>query len=81
MPVLLGYTRGEVMIKFEHNMLVLNGIMTKEDVSAINEYSKLVRKQTQEETVKFLEGLLEERSGINLQGAIGLLREYFGTSN
>jgi len=69
------------MIKFEHNMLVLNGIMTKEDVSAINEYSKLVRKQTQEETVKFLEGLLEERSGINLQGAIGLLREYFGTSN
>jgi len=69
------------MIKFEHNMLVLNGIMTKEDVGAINEYSKLVRKQTQEETVKFLEGLLEERSGINLQGAIGLLREYFGTSN
>lgn len=69
------------MIKFEHNMLVLNGIMTGEDVSAINEYSKLVRKQTQEETVKFLEGLLEERSGINLQGAIGLLREYFGTSN
>ena len=69
------------MIKFEHGMLVLNGIMTGEDVNAISQYSNLVRKQEQDEIVKFLEDLLEERSGINLQGAIKLLKDRNGTSH
>lgn len=69
------------MIKFEHGMLVLNNAMTGEDVNAINEYLKLVRKQEQNEIVGFLENLLEERSGINLQGAIKLLKDRNGKAN
>jgi hypothetical protein len=67
------------MINFEHGMLVLNGIMTGEDVNAINQYSHYVRKQERQEAIEFLEDLLNQKSGINLYGAILLLKEHYGS--
>jgi hypothetical protein len=69
------------MINFEHGMLVLNGIMTGEDVNAINQYSHYVRIQEREDTIRFLEELLAEPSGINLKGAINKLKEHYGSLN
>lgn len=43
------------MIKFEHGMLVLNSLMTKEDVAAINEFADYVRNQENERIIKLLE--------------------------
>lgn len=43
------------MIKFEHGMLVLNSLMTKEDVAAINEFADYVRNQERERIFKLLE--------------------------
>lgn len=43
------------MIKFEHNMLVLSGIMTKEDVNAINDFAEYVRNQEQKRITKLFE--------------------------
>ncbi len=63
------------MIKFEHGMLVLNSLMSKEDVEQINEFAHYVRNQEQQYILNYLESLLEEPSGINLKGAIELLKE------
>ena len=43
------------MIKFEHGMLVLNSLMTKEDVAAINEFADYVRNQENGRVAKLLE--------------------------
>ena len=43
------------MIKFEHGMLVLNSLMTKEDVAAINEFADYVRNQENERIIKLLD--------------------------
>jgi hypothetical protein len=40
------------MIKFEHGMLVLNSLMTKEDVAAINEFADYVRNQERERIIE-----------------------------
>jgi hypothetical protein len=42
------------MIKFEHGMLVLNSLMNKEDVAAINEFADHVRNQERKRIIKLL---------------------------
>ena len=42
------------MIKFEHNMLVLNNAFSKEDVEEINAYAEYVRKQERERIIALL---------------------------
>ena len=63
------------MIKFENGTLVLNSIFTKEDVAEINEYVEHVRNQERESVLALLDEMLEDKSGINLRGAIELLRD------
>lgn len=43
------------MIKFEHNTLVLNSILSKDDVAEINAFADYIRKQEQERIIKLLE--------------------------
>ena len=45
------------MIKFEHNMLVLNNAFSQEDVEQINSFADYVRKQERERIVGLLEKL------------------------
>jgi len=55
--LLLGYTRGSIMIKFEYNMLVLNNAFSEDDVKQIGDYAEYVRKQERERIAKLLEEL------------------------
>ena len=43
------------MIEFEHNMLVLNNIFSKEDVDHINAYTNYIRNEEQNRIIKLLE--------------------------
>jgi len=43
------------MIKFEHNMLVLNNTFSNEDVKEINAFTEYVRKQEREHIIALLE--------------------------
>ena len=43
------------MIKFEHNMLVLNNTFSNEDVEEINAFAEYVRKQERERIIELLE--------------------------
>jgi hypothetical protein len=43
------------MIKFEHNMLVLNNTFSEEDVDHINAFADYVRKQERERIIELLE--------------------------
>jgi hypothetical protein len=43
------------MIKFEHNMLVLNNSFSNEDVEQISEYAEYVRTQERERILALIE--------------------------
>jgi hypothetical protein len=43
------------MIKFEHNMLVLNNTFSNEDVKEINAFTEYVRKREREHIIALLE--------------------------
>jgi hypothetical protein len=43
------------MIKFEHNMLVLNNSFSQEDVEQINNYADYVRSQERERIIALIE--------------------------
>lgn len=43
------------MIKFEHNMLVLNNTFSNEDVEEINAFAEYVRNQERERIIALLE--------------------------
>jgi len=43
------------MIKFEHNMLVLNNAFSEEDVDQIDAFAQYVRSQERERIIKLLE--------------------------
>jgi len=44
------------MIKFEHNMLVLNNAFSEEDVDQINEFADHVRSQERERIIELIKG-------------------------
>ena len=72
MPVLLGYTQGERMIKVESDMLVLDSSFSKEDVLAINEFIEIAKAQERERIIKLLEKqLAEQKIGMFYADAIG----------
>lgn len=48
------------MIKFEHNMLVLNNFFSEEDVDQIDAYAEYVRKQERERILAYLEKVRQE---------------------
>jgi len=43
------------MIKFEHNMLVLNNFFSEEDVDQIDAYADYVRKQERERIIALIQ--------------------------
>ena len=43
------------MIKFEHNMLVLNNTFSNEDVEEINAFAEYIRKQERERIIALIE--------------------------
>jgi hypothetical protein len=47
-------SRGEIMIKFEHNMLVLNNIFSEDDVEQIDAFAEYVRTQERERIIAIL---------------------------
>jgi hypothetical protein len=51
------------MIKFEHNMLVLNNAFSKEDVRHIDAFAEYIRKQEQERIIKLIEESKDMVSG------------------
>jgi len=44
------------MIKFEHNMLVLNNIFSEEDVEQINAFAEYVRAKERERIILLVKG-------------------------
>lgn len=48
------------MIKFEHNMLVLNSAFSEEDVDQIDAFAEHVRKQERERILAYLEKVRQE---------------------
>lgn len=48
------------MIKFENEMLVLGSTATKEDVDAINEYARYIRKDERERLIRILSKRLDK---------------------
>ena len=48
------------MLKFEHNMLVLNSSFSEEDVDQINAFAEHVRKQERERLLDYLEKVRQE---------------------
>jgi hypothetical protein len=42
------------MIKFEHNMLVLNNAFSKEDVEQIDDFADYIRNEERERIIKLL---------------------------
>ena len=48
------------MLKFEHNMLVLNNTFSEEDVDHINAFADYVRKQERERLLDYLEKVRQE---------------------
>ena len=51
------------MIKFEHNMLVLNNTFSEEDVDQINAFADYVRQQERERVIALLESFSSDVGG------------------
>jgi hypothetical protein len=50
------------MIKFEHNMLVLNNAFSKEDVRHIDDFADYVRNEERQRIIRILEIELEQNT-------------------
>jgi hypothetical protein len=50
------------MIEFQHNMLVLNNIFSKEDVEQINAYTEHIRNQERERFARIANTMLDEKT-------------------
>lgn len=50
------------MIKFEHNMLVLNNAFSKEDVRQIDDFADYVRNEERQRIIRILETELEQNT-------------------
>lgn len=48
------------MLKFEHNMLVLNNTFSEDDVDQINAFADYVRRQERERILAYLEKIKQE---------------------
>ena len=58
------------MIKFEHNMLVLNNSFSQEDVEQINDYADYVRSQERERLAQTLQDYFDlTRYSVDAEGA------------
>ena len=62
------------MIKFEHNTLVLNSILSKDDVAEINAFADYIRKQEQERIIKLLEDGLSDYPDAFIQHLVSLIK-------
>lgn len=51
------------MIKFEHNMLVLNNFFSEEDVDQIDAYAEYVRSQERKRILALLENSIVDSEG------------------
>lgn len=54
------------MIEFQHNMLVLNNVFSKEDVEQINAYTEHVRHQERERFARVVNTMLDEKTAEEL---------------
>ena len=57
------------MIKFEHNMLVLNSSFSEEDVDQINAFADYVRSQERERIIEMLKNI-DDWSGVDCEYVI-----------
>lgn len=57
------------MIKFEHNMLVLNNFFSEEDVDQIDAYAEYVRSQERERIIEMLKNI-DDWSGVDCEYVI-----------
>jgi hypothetical protein len=57
------------MIKFEHNMLVLNNFFSEDDVDQIDAYADYVRSQERERIIALLKSI-DDWSGVDCEYVI-----------
>lgn len=62
------------MIKFEHNMLVLNNAFSREDVEQINAFADYVRQQERERIFDLLEEWTGNGTLMSVEFLIELIR-------